>query len=394
MSLLFFFTIAVMLFLGGINVQVSLGISELPLSIFTILMTICYLLGYKGKYTSHKAEYYTVFILLFYFVVWKYLLHMQVGLRNLFSYILPAFCVVFATENARTLIRHKKAYLYIVIFFFLVECLVAISERVTLHRLFPNLGFETGFDEFSEGFRSYAIFGHPLANASIVILTMNLILVSNFFKSRGKIALWVLGFMALLCFNGRLSIFLSIVCFFVFMFKTFFNRKSSFFAKVVLVVGVIIVGLFLSRLVASGWGDRIFLSADSDNGSIDARLDIFDIFEYTTFSTREILFGINSNIIENAQANMGAADMIIENPWILLLFRFGLIILVALIFCYIFVFAKIFKGFGLYRTLFVLAPWLAVISSSNSIAIGGTGITILLILSFIFKINDNNILIK
>ena len=80
--------------------------------------------------------------------------------------------VIFFTENNFRLKKSAKKYLRIVKCFYLLECFIAIFERVTLTRIFPNLGFDTGFEEYSEGFRSYALLGHPLSNAAMVLLLL------------------------------------------------------------------------------------------------------------------------------------------------------------------------------------------------------------------------------
>lgn len=390
MNIIFFFAIVAMLFLGGSNVQVSFGIDKLPFSIFTILMTLCYVIGNKGKFNSHKAEYGAIVILLVYFIVGQYGFNRDIGIRAIYSsYMLPPLVVVFLVENRNKLRQSVKGYINVVKIFFVIECFLAIVERVTLQRFFPDLGFDTGFEEFAEGFRSYSLFGHPLSNSGIVILLMNLFLISNFIKDRNKILLWSLGFVALLCFNSRLAIFLSVICFLIYIYTTFLRRGTGIFKKLAMVGTIFIAGFFIFQLIKSGWGDRIFLNSDNDSGSANARFMIFDIFQYMSFSARDILFGVSSNSIMNAQISMGASNMIIENPWILFMFRFGLAFLAPLILCYVFIFAKVFRGLGNYRTLFVLIFWLIVISSSNSIAAGGEGISWFLVLVFIFNIRNN-----
>ena len=88
---------------------------------------------------------------------------------------------------------------------------------------------------------------------------------------------------------------------------------------------------------------------------------------------------------------MGGSDLIIENPWLLLLFRYGLVVLVLAIFSYVVTFAKIFKGCGYYKSLFIIIPWLIQASSSNGLAGSGTALTNFITLVFIFKIFDKSL---
>lgn len=392
MNIIFTIAIFTMLFLGGSNVRVALGLGSLDFSFFALFMTVCYVLGCKGKIAFHKSEYFIVLLFLSFFFIRQKNLGYEFGLRdNYRAFMLAPLAVIFFTENNFRLKESAKKYLRIVKCFYLLECFIAIFERVTLTRIFPNLGFDTGFEEYSEGFRSYALLGHPLSNAAMVLLLMNLILVNESIKDKQKIIYWTLGFAALLCFNGRLAIFLSVACFAVYLFKTFFKGGKAFGNKFVVLFFVLVTAFLVFRLINSGWGDRIFLNADTDNGSANARFAIFDIFSYTTFSLKEILFGAQSSFITGAQIRMGGSDLIIENPWLLLLFRYGLVVLVLAIFSYVVTFAKIFKGCGYYKSLFIIIPWLIQASSSNGLAGSGTALTNFITLVFIFKIFDKSL---
>ena len=97
-----------------------------------------------------------------------------------------------------------KTIFYVFLSFYILECSLAIIERIfstnlPILRVGESLwkGIDTAEDS---SFRSEALLGHPLQNALIVISAMSFILVSKL-SINWKFGLWGLGFLALLCFN-------------------------------------------------------------------------------------------------------------------------------------------------------------------------------------------------
>ena len=117
--------------------------------------------------------------------------------------------VIFAkVESSQEILFFRKMLIY----FFCVECFVAILEAIMHVNIFP---FAIGTEGYSLSdkeyeifgmFRSSALHGHPLSNALLLDVVMSFILVASDFSEKKKVMLYLLGMVALLCFNARSSI--------------------------------------------------------------------------------------------------------------------------------------------------------------------------------------------
>lgn len=73
----------------------------------------------------------------------------------------------------------------IILDFFIIECFLAIIEKVLNFNLFPLVSNGSISDWTWEGFRSTAFQSHPLSNALIVSTLMNFILCSSLPMKKG-----------------------------------------------------------------------------------------------------------------------------------------------------------------------------------------------------------------
>lgn len=271
--------------------------------------------------------------------------------------------------------------------FFLINSIMAIVEFVRGVIFFPILpGQKELF--FWGYFRSMALKGHPLANSGITCLIMMFIML--YCKSNLKKSLLILlGFLAILCFNSRFTLVVSGLMFVFFVVHEIIVPKVGIRWKafyVITVLGLISLTIYLFRM---GWGSRLVEFGLVGDDSSMVRIEILNIFNYgwTNFLT-----GMHPNDVKCILTSIGFRG-IIENCWILLMLRYGIPFLLVAIVLYVVLFRKVLQGMNRWELSFVLIPWLAYTSSSNSIATGGMGICTFMLLIFIFK-KQSSIFVK
>ena len=94
-------------------------------------------------------------------------------------------------------------------------------------------------------FRSTALWAHPLANALIVSVLMSYFLVSNL-KLKYKLSLWVLGYVAILCFNTRGSIIGNALILLVYLsYSSFFSKRTKDATRVEFIIAVILLSMVI-----------------------------------------------------------------------------------------------------------------------------------------------------
>lgn len=109
MNIIFTIAIFTMLFLGGSNVRVALGLGSLDFSFFALFMTVCYVLGRKGKIGFHKSEYFIVLLFLSFFFIRRKDQGYEFGLGDNYRVFMHApLAVIFFTENNFRLKKSAK----------------------------------------------------------------------------------------------------------------------------------------------------------------------------------------------------------------------------------------------------------------------------------------------
>lgn len=290
------------------------------------------------------------------------------------GFILPIFLsnylLYFNSEKYKMIAR--KA----VISFYCIVCILAIIERVlSATLLVPDIG------NTDDGFRSYTLCGHPLANALLVSIAMSFLILSNMER---KMELFFLGMVALLCFNTRSSMMfwgLAIIVYYLYLLKSHNKLTKKYFIYLILAAAAVTI-----LMVYYGFGNRIITMGAYDESSASVRLSIFNIFDY--YSLSHFKLGYTSKDIEIIQYTSGIHGMIIENYWLLYILRFGYIFTAIL--CY-FIFGflwKNLKGRLLFDKIFILSAFLLISSTNNSLSIPNNGNLIFFVLcSFAFTCN-------
>ena len=344
--------------------------------LFTILAVILRMRGYKMK--DYLFEIMLVsFLMLLALFPFQNALGVKAVYSTFFSPIIVCFCIDVLANRLE-----KKILKRIFYSFFILECALAIFERVTYRCVFPVLPFETGFNLQRFMFRSYSLYGHPLSNSAI-ILTMTCFILIYQKNETIKFLCFMLGVVGILCFNSRFALILDL-CFGMLYFARSYLFSFSSIRYQVFFISFIALFVFLIQMTLNmGFGDRIFELGIYDEGSASARLDVFEIFRGA--SIFDFVLPLDTYYYSSLMSNTEVT--IIENPWIILMFRYGLIWLLITIFMYVLVFMRRFKYVKKEYLFFLLLPWLLQVSSSNSIANPSFAISQLFLFQFIMGEN-------
>lgn len=288
------------------------------------------------------------------------------------GFILPIFLANYLMNfnGAKFKILAQKG----IVAFYCCVCGLALLERLLSTTLLVY-----NMQDLEGGFRSWALCGHPLANALLVSIAMSFIILSDL---KWKLELFFLGMVALLCFNTRSSMMYwaaASVVYYFYLVKSH-NKLSKKYFYYLLFAGIAVSVLMLSF----GFGSRIISMGAYDESSAAVRVAIFDIFNYYPLS--DFQFGYPSKDIQMIQYRSGIYGMIIENYWLLYLLRFGYIF-TALLSGFMLTFMwKNLKGRKLFDIFYILAAFLLVSSTNNSLSTPNNGVLLFFVLcSFAFS---------
>ncbi|MBC7696708.1 MAG: hypothetical protein H7141_14820 [Burkholderiales bacterium] len=237
-----------------------------------------------------------------------------------------------------TLFKVQKKYRFflqkVLLFFFIVECVLAIYEKIYTVNLFPyttdlseNLEFQ---DNNNFEFRSSSLLGHPLMNALVVSIILGFIIISSI-KAKYQFLLIILGFIALLSFNSRSAIIVGVLLVLVFIFKIAREKKSKYiFLFFITTLFLFAFYFFGGYLLSYGFGGRLLNNKLLD-GSALTRIDVLNALSF--ISNEDFLLGNSSNYVP-VMKKLGAAG--VENSFIVLILNYGIVLSIALFIGYYF----------------------------------------------------------
>ena len=211
----------------------------------------------------------------------------------------------------------------IIIVFFVVECSLAIYERIVQTNIF-YIPSEIELLVFSSqekwAFRSTAIMGHPLVNAMAVTTIVSFILLCKRFDIIHKILLTALGYISLYCFNARGAIIIFTIFIIPYLFYLISHTQNARLKKISYFIFFIGGLLFVYYLLNSSLGGRLFNEKKIIDGSAQTRLDVFKFHNFLT--SDQLLWGA-SDLYYYLTDKLGAGG--VENGIIVLIIIYGLI---------------------------------------------------------------------
>lgn len=214
---------------------------------------------------------------------------------------------------------------YFVLSFFVLECIIAIYERMTLTHLL-NYPLRTqamvANMDFTESFRSFSLMGHPLRNSFVVLIMLAFIVCSSYIPKKMKLLLAVLGLSAIWATNSRMSMIIG-ACIVFYRFLLYEkNWKWSILAIFLIFTIVPVAITFIEKTQILGR-----LNLDFSDSSAMARIVAYYIFANHDWSFSEILFG--GTVLEYPYfyfVNAPQKHVVLENSILMILGYWGFII--------------------------------------------------------------------
>lgn len=269
----------------------------------------------------------------------------------------------------------------IVLVMFIVNCTLAICERLFMHNLFPmsSVYKYMAFSQTDLGlFRSSALLGHPLSNALITSIIMGFIMVSSIGNTL-KYGLLLLGFFALVCFNARGAVIITGISTFVYFLWRLFTLQESFKSKLLGILFIATCVVFMAMLLSNGFGGRFFEYAVREDDSILARIKVWNILK--KMSLDSWLFGMD-DVRAYAMKTIGSFH--IENWLIIYVMNFGIIVTAMYITLFIPIFRYFMRPYTKFHSLMVFGIFICVASTNNSLATNVPAISMFFVCSRAF----------
>ena len=238
------------------------------------------------------------------------------------TFLMPVFVFLILLQLGEDSRHHLALLLHGLMF---LNAAIGYYEFLSGDRLIPLMA---GDLLLKDEWRSSALFGHPLMNAS---LTGSYLLILAFgggkdlpVLSRPLIMVMTLG--ALVVFGGRASLVLSLLIIVLLgLAKVMALASGSRFGlggAILVVAAVPVLALVGLVLLEAGFFDQLIGRFVNDKGSTVARFAMFDLFH--VLNMRDILFGPDPGVIATEMKLQGLVG--IESFWIAFVLSYGLII--------------------------------------------------------------------
>ena len=314
------------------------------------------------KKRNFKIEWYIIIVFLLYGLI-KLVDDDIQSLQSSFFFLAVPMMISMLVQIQSVQTKQKIAK--IVLFFFVIESILAIYERITYTNTFELdiIDDITSIDFESWSFRSTSFLGHPLNNALCVSIMMGTILVSKI-NEKYKFIFLIIGFLGILSFNARgatLVMSFIIIYYFYLSYKKY--GRQIYYKTLLVLASIIGVSFFYYIITSTSLGGRLMNYDKIIDGSAQARLDVFEAFNY--FSGNDFLFG-NQSLYVPIMEKLAQGG--IENSYIVIILKFGIIIGVPVIILLIsYVFNKL-KGFILSKKIILVFSFLIIGSTNNGLA--------------------------
>lgn len=264
----------------------------------------------------------------------------------------------------------KAKVLYWLKVFFVINCLLAILERGL-----SKLVFQPTVEFVFDSFRSYALLGHPLNNGLVIgFLTLFFVIISE--TTTQKFLYLGLGLLAIFAFGARAALAGVLIAFPFILYVDLKNYTTEIAAEKFfnyLFLFFIMMALCAFILINTPFGERILAGSKFDDDSADARSRVFDMFRQ--FNPGELILGIPEHKILRVMYLEKVE--IIENFWVVWIFKYGIIIT---FFLGLFLINFLFSLFNQVRSpvrFIMVVVFFFIASGNNSLATNTTAISII-----------------
>lgn len=293
---------------------------------------LVYYIARQSKISKNSLTRWMFLVILFAAMAYviRFLALDQDYLKNYLTFLVFPMLISIDLENEDS--EHLNLLRKCLLIFFIVECGVAIYEKLAGACLFynPLAALSTEEIEYYVSpedweFRSYAFFEHPLMNAMIVCVVMSFILVSEM-EFKYKLLLFILGYTSLWCFNARGATIVTSVLMIPYLLLILHRsnmKNKQWIYLAIAAFGVIFVWLVFT----TSFGGRL-LSRDTElmDGSAQTRVDVFSFYHFLT--SKQFWFGDSASylyVMNKLQAGG------VENGVITLVLREGVLCTVIIL---------------------------------------------------------------
>ncbi|PKA98779.1 hypothetical protein B0O79_2472 [Flavobacteriaceae bacterium MAR_2009_75] len=329
---------------------------------FTLLITYDIIsLKLRLNVERYKPELF-VMLIGFFLIVLKFIVGQGTDFfkQILLLFVFPALISIYFEKASIFRIKILRNVLDL---FFVLECLLAIYERITrsfvlyvpTEEIIHRLGYQMDW-----AFRSYAFYTHPLANAMVVAVIMVFVVTSNSTVSK-KVIFTVLGFAALLCFNARGATLVSTVTTLPYLISLLYKNTRPKYRGILISFWLVILSSCIYTILNSDIGGRLVHANELLDGSAKTRLQVFQFYKF--LNIKDLLWG-NSNSYLFLTDKLGAGG--VENGIVVFIIDYGLIITPVIL---LFLFKFQLKKLGMFpfteRWLILLVFYLIGIMNPN-----------------------------
>lgn len=205
----------------------------------------------------------------------------------------------------------------------LANAFIGVVEYVTHERLFP---YVIGGEEVEGDYRSTALLGHPLLNASttgayILCLIMG---GDDRFSAFWRVSALLLAALGMIAFGGRTAIAASSLIILLLALRSFVAILLGARVDVRSVLATLAIAPLLIGGVAgaaqAGVFDAFVARYVDDNGSGEARLIALELFNM--FDLGDLMIGPRPDLVNSGLKFLGI-EIGIENNWLAWLFQYG-----------------------------------------------------------------------
>jgi hypothetical protein len=361
LTYLLYFGIIIYMYLTT-TVAAQIGIDQVGAasSLVIVMLSLIYIMSrnISGLPIKIKQELFVISLALTIMVI-KFITGDLDAIKHaLFFFIVPSLMSILLKNQSN---RVKEKIVYIILIFYITECLLALFERVNLVHLFPYNDLIEYSTITTLGFRSTAFLGHPLQNALVVSTIMGFILTMNF-KLEQKMLLIVLGYSALLCFNARGAIIVWTILIIVYLFSIALSKREKLLSIPMIIFITVAVYLLYEMIVNQGFGDRLFMADRIMDGSVMTRLQVFNAFSY--ISNMDFWLGNSSSYIY-VMDKLEAGG--VENSYIGMILKYGLVMGLASFVALFFWVKQLLMPYTSYNKIIITISFILVGSMNNGL---------------------------
>lgn len=372
-----------------VNIAVRIGISRNIFNYFILAIWALYMFMFTPKLSKHKTELYILITSIIILAIRYYLDMFEETVQTLFVVIFPALLYMMIVKNEND-VKLKLYIRKILIAFYVINSCMAILEYITRSHVIGwiDIVYSEGFLTFASysDFRAVALAGAPLTNALLTTILNIYILFSNI-REKNKYILFCLGLVAVMAFNARTAIVITVFSFGLYYIKKFsqFNLGKRFFS----LVGLFFIVLILIYIILNtSMGSRLFNTESFENDdSIAVRLKLFE--EIGQFDFKQFLWGNTLSYVRHMMQSFGV--LIIENFWICYILHLGIIVLIIITFLYFKLARCVIRGYGRYGSIVIALCFIILASSNNSLYSGYTPLFTFLLGGYAFNPLKNKI---